>query len=111
MSEVIHVPDAGTLKDLIDTEEVLVVKFTAPSWCVPCRQFAPHYEKAADIAMFKSDMSGLATFAAVDIDEVPDVVLDYGVLGVPTVMLFKNGQYVRDLKGRTVVTLLSEINI
>lgn len=105
MSEVLEVEDFGTLLDLIETEDTLVVKFWA-TWCVPCRQFAPHFESASE----KSE----ATFVAVDVDKVPDVVLEYSVLSVPAVKMWRKGQFVTDLAQtppeRTVIKLLNQIN-
>ena len=102
MSNVIEVDDINALKDLIDTEGDVVVDFAAPDWCIPCQRFAPHFDSASE----KSE----ATFVAVDVDKVPDVTVEYGVRGVPTVMLFRNGEYVVNLQERTVIKLLGELN-
>ena len=102
MSDILYPQDAGELADLIETERSLVVKFTAPSWCAPCRQFAPHFEAAST----RTDV----TFVSVDIDDHDWAVVDYKVQGVPTVQFYENGQYVRDLRERTAPRLLSEIN-
>ena len=101
MAEVLDITDKGELQDLIDTEPRVVVKFTAPAWCRPCQQFAPHFKSASE----KSD----ATFVAVDVDNADWAMVDYGVRGVPTVVLFENGERVRDLKERTALKLLSEL--
>lgn len=110
MSEVINITEAGELRDLIETEPILVVKFTAPSWCGPCRQLAPHYEKAAESAAVRSDMLGRATFVSVDLDENDWAAVHYSIRSVPTLMLYRDGQYVKNLQERTAVKLLAEIN-
>lgn len=93
----------GWLTDLIDTNDVAVVYFTAPAWCVPCRKFAPHFEKASEQAE--------AVFVKVDVDQAePDVLEEFAVQSVPTVKLFRNGQYVTDLQARTVVPFVNEIH-
>jgi thioredoxin-like negative regulator of GroEL len=102
LSDVLWVDDVTELQDLIDSAHEVVVDFTAPSWCRPCQQFAPHFDKAAE----KSD----ATFVAVDVDKAPWAMADYGVRGVPTVMLYQNGEYVKNLQERSVIKLLAEIN-
>lgn len=102
MSDVLWIEDANELYDLIDSAHEVVVDFTAPSWCRPCQQFAPHFDAAAE----KSD----ATFVAVDVDKAPWAMGDYNVRGVPTVMLFRNGEHVGTPKERTVIKLLAEIN-
>lgn len=101
MSDVTWVDDARILEDILSAHDEVVIDFTAPGWCVPCRQFAPHYDNAAS----KSD----AKFVAVDVDKAPWAMVDYGVQSVPTVMLYKNGRYAKNLQERTVVKLLSEI--
>lgn len=106
---VIDLHDAGELKDLIETEDFLVVKFTAPSWCIPCQRFAPHYEAAAQSSSFHSDMMGRVTYAAVDIDHNDWAQHEYGIQGIPTVMLFAGGQYIKNLSERTAPKLMSEI--
>ena len=101
MSEIIEVGDIGELQDLIAGDGETVVLFTAPSWCVPCRQFAPHFKSAA-----QTDKS--RTYAYVDIDNVPDAVVEYGIQGVPTTRLYSDGGS-RDLRERTAVKFLSEV--
>ena len=68
-----------------------------------------HFEAAAD----KLTPSGL-DFAAVDVDVVPDVVVEYGVRGIPAVKMFRNGQFVTDLartpQTRTALSFINEIN-
>lgn len=110
MSEVIDIVDEDALKDLLDTEDFLVVKFTAPSWCGPCRQFKPHYEKAATSASFNSGLLGRATFVSVDIDDADWAPQAYGFRGVPKVYLFSFGEKKAELQERVAPKLLSEIN-
>lgn len=102
MSEVIWVESRSEFLDLLNTNDSVVVDFTAPAWCRPCQQFAPHFDSAAE----KSD----ATFVAVDVDKAEWAMVDYGVRGVPTVKLFRSGEFVKDLSGRTVIKLLAEVS-
>lgn len=81
-----------------------MVKFTAPAWCVPCQRFAPVYKTTAEYD--KTD----TTFLSVDVDNAPWAMADYGVQGVPTVVLFENGERVRDLKERTAIKFMSELS-
>ena len=101
MSEVIWIEDEGELKDLLSTEHEVVIDFTAPDWCRPCQQFAPHFDTAAE----KSE----ATFVAVDVDKADWAMVEYGVRGVPTVMLYRDGDYVKNVQERTAIKLLAEI--
>ena len=103
MSEVNWITDEDDLDAIIADNPTVVIDFTAPSWCVPCQRFAPHFDKAAKAA------DGV-TFVAVDVDKAPWAMVKFGVQGVPTVMLYKYGEYAKNLQERTVVKLLSEIS-
>lgn len=87
------------VKIVHDNDEV-VVKYWA-EWCGPCRSMAPHYEKLAE----QND----SVFLSVDVDKAPWATSEYGVRGVPTVMLFRNGEYVKNINGKTVVQMSAEL--
>lgn len=90
MSEVVSSADF-TAKVLEAKGKVLVDFFA--TWCGPCRMVAPVIdevaaEKAGEIAVYK-----------VDIDQSPDIAQRYGVMSVPTIAVFENGQIVRQTVG------------
>lgn len=101
MSKVEWVVDEDVLNNILSSHPEVVIDFTGISWCVPCQRFAPHYERAAE--------QSEAKFVAVDIDEAPWAVLEYGIQSVPTVKLYRHGEFDKDLKARTVIKLLAEI--
>lgn len=69
-----------------------VVLVTAPSWCGPCKQFEPHYKRAAETL-------DTVRFIAIDLDDNDWVSEAYGVRGVPTCWHFDNqGRYVGTIK-------------
>lgn len=63
----------------------VLVDFWA-EWCGPCKMIAPFLEELA------TEMEGRLTVAKVNIDENPQTPQKYGIRGIPTMLLFKNGQ-------------------
>ena len=70
----------------------LVVDFWAP-WCGPCRMMAPHFEEAA------RRLNTKARFAKVNSDEEPALSNRFGIRGIPTLIVFKNGREVARQSG------------
>ncbi|PNV74186.1 MULTISPECIES: thioredoxin [Leptospira] len=76
----------GSFEELLKThDKPILVDFWA-TWCGPCKMVAPELEK------FAQSHKGKVTVVKVDIDEQPDIAQKYGILSVPTLMLFKAGQ-------------------
>ena len=77
--------DLNFEQEVLKSDKPVLVDFTA-SWCGPCRQLAPIIDQIA------AELDGEAIVGKLDIDEAPLTAGKYGVRGVPTVMVFKNGQ-------------------
>jgi len=85
MSAPIKVSDASFQADVLNSKNPVVVDFWA-EWCGPCRMIAPALEELA------GELEGKVTVAKVNIDENPNIPTKYGVRGVPTLMIFHQGQ-------------------
>ncbi|MCM8594528.1 thioredoxin TrxA [Accumulibacter sp.] len=85
MSEHIHhVTDASFATDVLQAEEPVLVDYWA-EWCNPCKMIAPLLD---DIA---NDYAGRLKVVKLNIDENQQTPASYGIRGIPTLMLFKNG--------------------
>ena len=88
MSHVIHATDKTFEGEVLQSEQPVLVDFSA-TWCGPCKQLEPIVDELA------GEYSGRLKVVKVDIDQARDIAMKYGVMSVPTVLLFKQGQ-VRD---------------
>jgi thioredoxin 1 len=79
------VSDASFETDVLKAKGPVLVDFWA-EWCGPCKQIAPSLEQIA------GEMAGKVTVAKINIDENPTTPTRYGVRGIPTLILFKDGQ-------------------
>ena len=81
----VAVTDASFDTDVLKASQPVLVDFWA-EWCGPCKQIAPALEQIAE------ELAGRVTVAKLDIEASPTTPSKYGVRGIPTMMLFKDGQ-------------------
>lgn len=85
--------DADSFKnDVLNNDKPVLVDFWA-TWCGPCKMVAPVLEEIA------SEHEDKITIAKLDIDQNPGVARDYQVMSVPTLLLFSNGEPVKQIVG------------
>jgi len=79
------VTDSSFGVDVLGASQPVLVDFWA-EWCGPCRMIAPALEELSD------ELGDRVTIAKLNIDENPEAPSKYGVRGIPTMILFKNGE-------------------
>ncbi len=88
----VDVTDATFEREVLKSSTPVVVDFWA-AWCGPCRQIAPV------ISSLAGEYAGRIKFAKVNVDQNAHFAGQYGIQGIPTLLIFKNGQMVRRLVG------------
>ena len=79
------ITDSSFSADVLNADGPVLVDFWA-EWCGPCKMIGPSLEEIAD------ELGDRVTIAKINIDVNPDAPSRYGVRGIPTMILFKNGQ-------------------
>ncbi|MCC5857334.1 MAG: thioredoxin TrxA [Ectothiorhodospiraceae bacterium] len=82
--EIIHVTDDSFDEQVLKSDGPVLVDYWA-EWCGPCKMIAPILDEVA------KEYGGRLTVAKLNIDENPETPPKFGIRGIPTLMLFKNG--------------------
>tara|TARA_B100000686_G_C16628603_1_gene883337 strand:+ start:781 stop:1104 length:324 start_codon:yes stop_codon:yes gene_type:complete len=96
MSNVIEITDASFKEEVLQSDIPVLLDFWA-EWCGPCKSLSPIVDETS------KDYEGKIKFAKINVDENADTTKEFGIRGIPTLILFKNGE-----KKETKVGLLTK---
>ena len=88
---IIDVTDNNFAAEVLESPEPVLVDFWAP-WCGPCRIIAPHLEEL-------NNERGDLRVVKLNVDDNPQTAAQYGVMSIPTLILFKGGQEEKKIIG------------
>ena len=92
MAELIHVTEDTFQEEVIDSPEPVLVDFSAV-WCGPCKMLDPVVKQLA------GEWDGKVKVVKIDADQNPGILMQYGVLGIPTLLFFKHGEIKERITG------------
>jgi thioredoxin 1 len=92
MTDVKYVTEQDFQQEVIGSDLPVLVDFTA-DWCQPCKMIAPIVHQLA------GEWDGKVKVVKLDADANPNIMMQYGVMGIPTLMLFKSGELKERMTG------------
>jgi len=98
MSQVITVSTDNFKESVLENAKPVILDFWAP-WCAPCKRVLPIIEAAAQ-------SNDQVVFAKVNVDENREIAAEYGIRGIPTLLLFKNSELIATHVGEITKTEL-----
>ena len=93
--------DANFQDEVLASDQPVLVDFWA-TWCGPCRVIAPTIEEIA------SDYAGRAKVAKLDVDNNPQIAMQYGIRSIPSLIFFKDGRPVDQMVGVVPKNVLAQ---
>jgi thioredoxin 1 len=92
MADIPQLSEVNFDSEVIQSALPVIVDFTAV-WCSPCKMLDPVVKQIAD------ELTGRVKVVKLDVDDNPNLTMQYGVMGVPTLMLFVNGSPAQRMTG------------
>ena len=92
MTDVKFVTESDFQEEVLSSNMPVLVDFTA-DWCQPCKMISPIVHQLA------GEWEGQVKFVKLDADSNPNIMMKFGVMGIPTLMLFKGGEPVERVTG------------
>ena len=91
-TEAKHITESDFETEVLGADKPVLVDFWAP-WCGPCRMVGPEVEAVA------ADYAGRANVVKINVDEQPELAGRYGIMSIPTIIVFKNGEIAEQVVG------------
>ena len=88
---IVNITNANFKQEVLDSEKKVLVDFWAP-WCGPCRMVSPIVDEIAE-------ENAAIKVAKINIDEQPQLASQYGVMSIPTLLVFENGDVIEKAVG------------
>ena len=92
MSESVAIDDSNFEQVVLNSKIPVLLDFWA-TWCAPCRMVAPVVDELA------KEYDGKISFGKVDVDQNPKIASKYGIMSIPTLILFKDGKPITNMVG------------
>ncbi len=92
MSKPIEIDDSNFDQMVLQAKTPVLVDLWAP-WCAPCRMVSPVVEELA------SEYEGRVSFAKLNVDHNPRTASRYGIMSIPTLLIFKDGKPISNIVG------------